>query len=145
MAITKPQNQFAVCLCQKPNSNRLSTAQQAFFVMFFLFFCKGLFVDIYNKCHIHHRKQWWVFVKSVIAKMDLVAVVFQILSIISSLSNQWQLLTIEYSTQSLLYIYWQLEIDENEFNNDIPTILTNKQRNCHHIRHYTLFQWIITK
>lgn len=115
------------------------------FCTVFFFFCKGLFVDIYNKCHIHHRKQWWVFVKCVIVKMDLVAVAFLILSIFSSLSNRWQLRTIEYSTQSLLYIYWQLEIDEYDFDNDILTILTNKQRNCHHIRHYTLFQWIITK
>lgn len=34
------------------------------FCTVFFFLCKGLFVDIYNKCHIHHRKQWWVFVKS---------------------------------------------------------------------------------
>lgn len=131
--------------CAKNQTRTDCLLHNKHFLYRFFFLCKGLFVDIYNKCHIHHRKQWWVFVKCVIVKMDLVAVAFLILSIFSSLSNRWQLRTIEYSTQSLLYIYWQLEIDEYDFDNDILTILTNKQRNCHHIRHYTLFQWIITK
>lgn len=128
--------------CAKNQTRTDCLLQQTFFVLFFSSSAKVCYT---YKCHIHHRKQWWVFVKCVIVKMDLVAVAFLILSIFSSLSNRWQLRTIEYSTQSLLYIYWQLEIDEYEFDNDIPTILTNKQRNCHHIRHYTLFQWIITK